>query len=54
MPTSTGTRRAGMVASLVCYVTIIALVSAIIVHHWKIGMIMSLNMAASFLVYVIR
>jgi hypothetical protein len=33
-----------MVASLVCYVTIIALVSAIIVHHWKIGMSMSLNM----------
>jgi hypothetical protein len=26
----------------------------IIVHHWKIGTIMSLNMAASFLVYVPR
>ena len=54
MPMSTGTTRAGIVASLVCYATTIEEVSAIIVHHWKIGTIMSLNMAASILVHVPR
>jgi hypothetical protein len=31
-----------------CYAITSALVCAIMVHHWKIGMSMSLNMAASF------
>jgi hypothetical protein len=54
MPISTGTSRAGIVASLVAYAITTALVCAIMVHHWKIGTIMSLNMAGLLSVHVPR